>query len=41
VWALVVNLVVSIVVSIAVRVVGLKRSDDRTSPEDYLDVAET
>jgi SSS family solute:Na+ symporter len=41
VWALVVNLVVSIVVSILVRVIGLKRSDDRTSPEDYLDVAET
>jgi solute:Na+ symporter, SSS family len=41
VWALVVNLVVSIVVSVLVRVIGLKRSDDRTSPEDYLDVAET
>jgi solute:Na+ symporter, SSS family len=41
VWALIVNLVVSIVVSVAVRVIGLKRSDDRTSPEDYLDVAET
>jgi SSS family solute:Na+ symporter len=41
VWALIVNLVVSIVVSVLVRVIGLKRSDDRTSPEDYLDVAET
>jgi len=41
VWALIVNLVVSIGVSVLVRVMGLKRSDDRTSPEDYLDVAET
>ena len=41
VWALIVNLVVSIVVSILVRVIGLKRSHDHTSPEDYLDVAET
>jgi SSS family solute:Na+ symporter len=32
---------VSIGVSVLVRVMGLKRSDDRTSPEDYLDVAET
>ena len=40
VWALIVNLIVSIVVSVLVRVFGLKRSDDRTRPEDYLDVVE-
>jgi SSS family solute:Na+ symporter len=40
VWALIANLVVSIVVSVLVRVIGLKRSDDHTRPEDYLDVVE-
>ncbi len=29
-----------VVVSLLVRVMGLKRSEDRTRPEDYLDVVE-
>lgn len=41
VWALIVNLIVSVGVSVVVRAIGLKRSDDRTRPEDYLDVVES
>jgi SSS family solute:Na+ symporter len=41
VWSLIVNLVVSVVVSIAVRVIGMKPSEDRTHPDDYLDVVES
>jgi SSS family solute:Na+ symporter len=40
IWSLAVNLVVAVVVSVAVRVVGMARAEDRTRPEDYLDVAE-
>ncbi len=40
VWSLIVNLVVSVVVSLLVRAVGMKRAEDRTRPEDYLDVVE-
>ncbi|KAF1052140.1 MAG: Monocarboxylate transport permease protein [Burkholderia gladioli] len=40
VWSLVVNLVVSVVVSVAMRASGMARAEDRTRPEDYLDVAE-
>jgi solute:Na+ symporter, SSS family len=38
VWSLIVNLVVSVVVSLLVRAAGMKHSEDRTRPEDYLDV---
>ena len=41
VWALVVNLVVAIVVSVIVRVLGMAKSEDRTRPEDYLDIVES
>jgi solute:Na+ symporter, SSS family len=41
VWSLIVNLVVSVVVSLLVRAVGMKHSEDRTRPEDYLDVVES
>lgn len=40
-WALIVNLGVAIVVSVIVRVLGMSRSEDRTRPEDYLDVVES
>jgi SSS family solute:Na+ symporter len=40
VWSLVVNVVVAIAVSVLVRAFGMKRSEDRTRPEDYLDVVE-
>jgi SSS family solute:Na+ symporter len=40
VWSLVVNLVVAIVVSFAVRAIGMSHAEDRTRPEDYLDVVE-
>lgn len=40
VWALVVNLVVSVVVSIVVRAMRIKGPEDRTRPEDYLEMAE-
>ncbi|WP_322104930.1 monocarboxylate uptake permease MctP [Paraburkholderia sp. J41] len=40
VWALVVNLVVSVVVSALVHVFGMQKGEDRTRPEDYLDVVE-
>ena len=40
VWSLIVNLVVAIVVSIAVRAIGMSHAEDRTRPEDYLDVVE-
>ncbi|PXW22730.1 monocarboxylate uptake permease MctP [Paraburkholderia caballeronis] len=40
VWALVVNLVVSVAVSALVHVAGAKKAEDRTRPEDYLDVVE-
>src|SRR5580698_1424772 len=41
VWSLIVNLVVSVVVSLLVRAVGMKHAEDRTRPEDYLDVVES
>ncbi|MGH8779046.1 monocarboxylate uptake permease MctP [Paraburkholderia sp.] len=41
VWSLIVNLVVSVAVSLLVRVIGMKRAEDRTRPEDYLDVVES
>lgn len=41
VWALLVNIGVAIVVSMIVRVLGMSRSEDRTRPEDYLDVVES
>jgi solute:Na+ symporter, SSS family len=41
VWSLIVNLVVSVVVSVLVRAVGMKHAEDRTNPEDYLDVVES
>jgi SSS family solute:Na+ symporter len=41
VWSLVVNLVVSVVVSVAVRAIGMTHAEDRTRPEDYLDVVES
>ncbi|ONB50098.1 sodium:solute symporter [Burkholderia pseudomallei] len=41
VWALAVNLVVSIVVSVLVRAFGIAHAEDRTRPEDYLDVVES
>ncbi|QGZ60956.1 monocarboxylate uptake permease MctP [Paraburkholderia acidisoli] len=40
VWALVVNLVVSVVVSALVHMFGMQKPEDRTRPEDYLDVVE-
>jgi SSS family solute:Na+ symporter len=40
VWSLIVNLVVSVLVSLLVRAIGMKRAEDRTRPEDYLDVVE-
>jgi len=39
IWSLLVNLAVAIVVSIAVRAIGMQHAQDRTRPEDYLDVA--
>jgi SSS family solute:Na+ symporter len=39
VWSLIVNLVVSVVASLLVRAMGMKHAEDRTRPEDYLDVA--
>jgi SSS family solute:Na+ symporter len=39
--ALLVNIGVAIVVSMIVRVLGMSRSEDRTRPEDYLDVVES
>ncbi|MBN3806138.1 sodium:solute symporter [Paraburkholderia sp. Ac-20336] len=41
VWSLIVNLVVAVVASLLVRVVGMQGGEDRTSPEDYLDMAES
>jgi len=41
VWSLIVNLVVAIVVSVLVRVLGIAHAEDRTRPEDYLDVVES
>jgi SSS family solute:Na+ symporter len=41
VWSLIVNLAVSVVVSLLMRAVGMKHSEDRTRPEDYLDVVES
>ncbi|WP_116136126.1 monocarboxylate uptake permease MctP [Trinickia diaoshuihuensis] len=40
VWSLIVNLAVAIVVSVAVRAIGMSHAEDRTRPEDYLDVVE-
>jgi len=40
VWSLIVNLAVAIVVSVLVRAIGMSRAEDRTRPEDYLDVVE-
>ncbi|KVE29682.1 sodium:solute symporter [Burkholderia singularis] len=40
VWALVVNLVVSVAASLLVRALGGAHAEDRTRPEDYLDVVE-
>ncbi|HEY3598999.1 MAG TPA: sodium:solute symporter, partial [Paraburkholderia sp.] len=40
VWSLIVNLVVAVVVSLLVRATGMKRAEDRTRPEDYLDAVE-
>ena len=40
-WSLAINLVVAIVVSAIVRVSGMKSAEDRTRPEDYLDVVES
>lgn len=41
VWSLIVNLVVAIVVSIVVRLLRMSHAEDRTRPEDYLDVVES
>jgi len=41
VWSLIVNLVVSVAVSVLVRVMGMAHAEDRTRPEDYLDVVES
>jgi SSS family solute:Na+ symporter len=41
VWSLIVNLVVAAVVSLLVRAFGMKHAEDRTRPEDYLDVVES
>jgi solute:Na+ symporter, SSS family len=41
VWSLVVNVVVAIAVSMLVRAFGMKRAEDRTRPEDYLDAVES
>jgi solute:Na+ symporter, SSS family len=40
-WSLAINLVVAIVVSVIVSVAGMKSSEDRTRPEDYLDAVES
>jgi solute:Na+ symporter, SSS family len=40
VWSLVVNVVVAVIVSVAVRAIGMSQAEDRTRPEDYLDVVE-
>jgi SSS family solute:Na+ symporter len=40
VWALIVNLVVSIIASVVIRALKLKGPEDRTRPEDYLEMAE-
>jgi SSS family solute:Na+ symporter len=40
VWSLILNLVVAVVVSAVVRMMGMRHADDRTRPEDYLDVVE-
>jgi SSS family solute:Na+ symporter len=40
VWSLIVNLAVAIVVSLVVRAIGMSLAEDRTRPEDYLDVVE-
>src|SRR6195952_1011422 len=40
VWSLAVNLVVAILVSLAVRAAGMAHAEDRTRPEDYLDVVD-
>jgi SSS family solute:Na+ symporter len=40
-WALLLNLATAFTATVVIRAIGLKRSGDRTSPEDYLDVVET
>jgi SSS family solute:Na+ symporter len=40
-WSLILNLIVAVVVSVVVRVAGMAASEDRTRPEDYLDVLES
>jgi SSS family solute:Na+ symporter len=39
VWSLLLNLGVAIVVSVVVRAIGMRNAEDRTRPEDYLDLA--
>lgn len=39
-WSLIVNIVVAVVVSVIVRAIGMSHAEDRTRPEDYLDVVE-
>jgi solute:Na+ symporter, SSS family len=41
VWSLIVNLAVAVVVSALVHVFGMEKGEDRTRPEDYLDVVES
>jgi solute:Na+ symporter, SSS family len=40
-WSLAVNVIVAIVVSVIVRATGMAAAEDRTRPEDYLDVVES
>ncbi|PMS36039.1 SSS family solute:Na+ symporter [Trinickia symbiotica] len=40
-WSLILNLIVAVIVSVVVRVAGMAASEDRTRPEDYLDVLES
>jgi solute:Na+ symporter, SSS family len=40
VWSLIVNLVVAVAVSALVHVLGMRKGEDRTRPEDYLDIVE-
>jgi solute:Na+ symporter, SSS family len=41
VWSLILNIAVAVLVSLVVRIFGMKRAEDRTTPADYLDVLES
>jgi len=40
IWSLILNITVAVVVSLLVKVTGMKRAVDRTTPGDYLDIVE-